>query len=449
MPNLMGKQAVVVGAWIGGLAAARAVADYFERVVVLERDALPEGAVPRAGVPQDKHVHGLLAGGQHALCDLFPGLEHDLAQAGAVPLRIGLDIRLERPGYDPFPQRDLGWQTCAQSRVQLELSVRQRVRASANIVVRQQCRAQELMARADGAAVTGVRCMTPHGQRETLQADLVIDASGRGMLTLGLLKAMDRALPPETTVGIDIAYATAVFAIPPTAPAERKGVRCFPHVPKDPFGAALLPMEEGRWIVTVGGRHGHTPPGDANGFLACLQQLRTPTIYQAVKHARRLGEVARFRFPASEWQHYEELATFPRGLLPLGDALCRFNPAYGQGMSVAAQEALALRHLLATRTRASDPLGGLAPAFFAAASALVESPWEMAVIPDLAHPATRGERPADLEQRLKVGQALNTLAAHDPAVHTLLLEVQHLLKPRGVLQEPGLTQRLREVMAEG
>jgi 2-polyprenyl-6-methoxyphenol hydroxylase-like FAD-dependent oxidoreductase len=183
--------------------------------------------------------------------------------------------------------------------------------------------------------------------------------------------------------------------------------------------------------------------------MACIQQLRTPTIYNAIKHAKRLGAIARFQFPASEYRHYERLATFPRGLLPLGDALCRFNPVYGQGMSVAAQEAQTLHQLLATRADADDPLDGLAPAFFAEASALIEGPWAMSVIPDFVHPATRGERPADLEHRLKVGIALNTLAAHDPAVHKLLAEVGNLLKPPSVLQDPELTQRIRAVMAEG
>jgi 2-polyprenyl-6-methoxyphenol hydroxylase-like FAD-dependent oxidoreductase len=448
MPSLIGKQAVVVGAGIGGLTAARAVADYFERVVVLERDALPERAHPRAGVPQAKHVHALLAGGQRALYDLFPGFEHDLAQTGAVPLRVALDVRMERPGYDPFPQRDLGWDSYAQSRAQLELSVRQRVRTYANIELRPQCRVQEFVARADSAAVTGVRCKQADVKSSTLEADLVLDASGRGTLTLSLLKSIGWALPEETTIGVDLAYATAVFAIPETAPDDWKGVFCFAQVPKSNFGGLLLPMEGERWIVTVGGRHGETPPGDTDGFMACVQRLRTPTIYNAIKHAKRLGEIARFQFPASEYRHYERLEAFPRGLLPLGDALCRFNPVYGQGMSVAAQEAWTLCQLLATRADTGAPLDGLAPSFFAEASALIEGPWAMAAIPDFAHPDTRGERPADFEQSLKVGLALNKLAAHDPAVHKLLAEVQHLLKPRSVLQEPELRQRIQAVMAE-
>jgi 2-polyprenyl-6-methoxyphenol hydroxylase-like FAD-dependent oxidoreductase len=210
-----------------------------------------------------------------------------------------------------------------------------------------------------------------------------------------------------------------------------------------------LPLEGERWIVTVAARHGETAPGDEDGFMAWAQQLRTPTIYKAIQHAKRLGEIVRFQFPASEYRHYERLEAFPRGLLPLGDALCRFNPIYGQGMSVAAQEAWALRQLLAARASARDPLDGLAPSFFAEASAIIEGPWAMAAVPDFAHPDTRGERPPDLEQRLKVGLALNKLAARDPAVHKLLTEVQNLLKPRSVLQEPELTQRLQAVLAEG
>jgi 2-polyprenyl-6-methoxyphenol hydroxylase-like FAD-dependent oxidoreductase len=129
----VGKQAVVVGAGMSGLTTARALADYFEQVVVLERDALPPDTIHRAGTPQSRHVHALLAGGQRALHELFPGFEQDLAHAGAVPLRVALDVRTEMPGYDPFPQRDLGWLVYSMSRPLIELTVRQRVQRYANI----------------------------------------------------------------------------------------------------------------------------------------------------------------------------------------------------------------------------------------------------------------------------------------------------------------------------
>ena len=154
--SLIGKQAVVIGAGMAGLTAAGALADHFDQVLVLERDALPSEPKHRVGTPQARHVHGLLLSGQRALSELFPGFEQDLAHAGALPLRVGFDIRVERPGYDPFPQRDLGWFGYAASRPTIEHVVRQRVENRANIELCQRCRVQEVLGSSNGAAVTGV-----------------------------------------------------------------------------------------------------------------------------------------------------------------------------------------------------------------------------------------------------------------------------------------------------
>ncbi len=439
----------MVGAGMGGLTAAAALADHFEHVIVLERDALPREAAHRAGTPQARHVHALLAGGQHALGQLFPGFEQDLARAGAVPLRVGLDVRVERPGYDPFPQRDLGWLGYSMSRPLIELTVRRRVAQHANVTMHQRCRSQDVVATPDGAAVTAIRCEDVDGRSETLPADLVVDASGRGTLTLAFLESIGRPLPEETAIGVDVGYATAVFAIPDDAPPDWKGVFTFPQAPQSSGGALMLPLEGSRWIVTVAGRHGDKPPGDGDGFLTYARQLRTPTVYNAIKDAKRVGKVARFGFAASVWRHFERLEAFPRGLLPVGDAVCRFNPVYGQGMSVAAQEACLLHRLLGAEAREGEPLEGLAPAFFAEAQALIDGPWAMAAVPDFVHPETRGQRPPDFEITLKFGLALTRLAARDPAVHKLNAEVQHLLKPRSVYRDPELVQRVLAVMAEG
>src|ERR1700737_3898473 len=162
-PTLVGKQAVVVGAGMGGLAAAGALVDHFEQVVVLERDSLPSDAVHRAGTPQSRHIHALLAGGQRALDELFPGFELDLARHGAVPLRVALDVRIEIPGYDPFQKRDLGWPVYSMSRPLIELVARQRVQQHPNITLRQRCRVRDLVASADRSAVIAVRCENADG----------------------------------------------------------------------------------------------------------------------------------------------------------------------------------------------------------------------------------------------------------------------------------------------
>ena len=445
--TMIGKQALVIGAGMAGLTAAGALAHGFDHVVVLERDTLPSEPTHRAGTPQARHVHGLLLSGQRALSELFPGFEQDLARAGAVPLRAGLDIRVERPGYDPFPQRDLGWSGYAASRPAIERTVRRRVEGLANVTLRQRCRVKEILASPDAAMVTGVRYEDDDGASETMAADLVVDASGRGALTLALLQSIGRPLPEETTIGIDLGYATCVFAVPDDAPTDWKGVMTFGEAPHNSRGGLMLPLEGNRWMATIGGRHGDVPSGDAEGFLTYAKALRTPTIYNAISHARRLDGVARYGFPESVRRHFERLDYFPRGLLPIGDAICRFNPVYGQGMSVAAQEACLLRKILERLGAESNPIAGLASTFFTEVQPLIETPWSVATL-DFVFPSTRGQRPADFETTLKFGIALTRLAAEDPAVHKLTAEVQNLLKPRSVYRDPALLQRVFTMMAE-
>jgi 2-polyprenyl-6-methoxyphenol hydroxylase-like FAD-dependent oxidoreductase len=446
--SLIGRQAVVVGAGMAGLPAARALAEHFEHVVVLERDTLPVDASHRSGTPQSPHVHGLLGGGQRALADLFPGIERNLSAAGAVPLRVGLGVRIETAGYDPFPRRDLGWIAYSMSRPLIESIVRGRVERHPNITIRQRCRARLMVPTPDGAGVAAIDFENGDGKSETLPADLVVDASGRGNLTSAFLESVGVRQPEETVIGVDIGYATAVFAIPDDHSADWKGVRTFGMASQRRGGGLMLPLEGDRWMLTLGGRRGGKPPGDWDGFLGYAKQLRTPTVYDAVERAERVGEVARYGFPASVFRHFERLEAFPRGLLPLGDAICRFNPIYGQGMSIAAQEACLLQQLFRKRAETADPLAGLASAFFIGAGAMIDTPWTFAAVADFAFPETEGQRPEDLEDRLAFGKALNQLAAGDPAVHRLTTEVQHLLKPRAVLRDPDLVARVKALAAQ-
>ena len=447
MKTLIGGQAVVVGAGVAGLTAARAVANYFERVIVLERDPLPTDATHRKGTPQSRHLHGLLASGLTALNELFPRFTEELDLAGAVKIRAGLDVRNERPGYDPFPQRDLGWDSRAMSRPLVELLLRKGISQSGNIELRQRCRVESFIAAPGSHAVTGVRFENVGGSEESLAGDLVIDASGRASLTQQLLQSLGLPSAEETIIGTDTTYASVVFAIPEDAPIDWKGVLTFGAPPEDRRGALLLPLEGNRWIVSVGEMHSQSSLTEVSEFLEYVKTLRTPTIYNAIRHAKPLSDVARFGTPESIRRHYERLSTFPRGLLPIGDAICRFNPIYGQGMTVAAQEACLLRNVLTTLAGEHDPLARLAPAFFEGAHALTDTPWAVANM-DFVFPQTRGQRPADLANTFKFGTALNRLAAQDPGIHKLMVEVQMLLKPRSVYRDPELMRRITAVMSE-
>jgi 2-polyprenyl-6-methoxyphenol hydroxylase-like FAD-dependent oxidoreductase len=439
VPDLSRSHAVVIGAGMAGLTAAQAISKHFGKVTIIERDVLPAEAAPRSGTPQAQHAHMLLAGGLKGLQTLFPGFENDLAEAGAVKIRTGKDIRFERPGFDPFPIRDLGIEIFCMSRPLLEAVTRRRVQQTANIDICVRSRVTGLVASRDAMRIEAVRYDSEDGSVVTLEAGLVVEASGRCGLTLKMLEELSLERPEETEIGIDQAYASTIVERP--VDHDWLGNIVLPSAPASSRGAFLFPIEKQRWLLSVGANHGDSPPGDRAGFMDFVRSLRTPTIYDAVRDARPLTDIVRYQLPCSTRRHFERLEAFPAGLLAIGDALCRFNPVFGQGMSVAAQEAVILDRLLAEGV----PMERLARDFFAAIQDTIATPWGVAVS-DFVYPATRGVRPADLAQRLQYGVALTRLAAADPEVHRLTAEVSQLLKPQAALREPALVARVMSLM---
>jgi 2-polyprenyl-6-methoxyphenol hydroxylase-like FAD-dependent oxidoreductase len=441
MVGSLGNHAVVLGAGMAGLATARVLSKHFKKVTVLERDRLPAEPAPRSGTPQAPHAHALLAGGLEALQSLFPNFEQDLEKAGAVRLRAGTGIRQERPGFDPFPSRDLGFDNFFMSRALLESITRRRVLENPNIEIRTRCRATEIAASADTRRVQAVRYDRDDGSADTIDADFVVEATGRGALTLQLLERLGIEKPEETEIRIDQAYSTIIVERPQDLETSWHGVMVLPSAPASSRGGFVFPIEKQQWILSIGGNHGDIPPGDKDGFLDFVKSLRTSTIYDAVKDARPTADIIRFRLPASSRRHFERLESFPAGLLTIGDAVCRFNPVFGQGMSVAAQEAVILDGLL----QKDVPADRLAKEFFTAIQPTIQTPWGVAES-DFVYPATRGNRPADFGQRIQYSIALTKLGAQDPEVHKLMAQVSQLLKPHSALREPALAARVTALM---
>jgi 2-polyprenyl-6-methoxyphenol hydroxylase-like FAD-dependent oxidoreductase len=441
MPSSLRNHAIVLGAGMAGLATAQVLSSHFGRVTVLERDLLPGEPAPRSGTPQAPHAHALLAGGQQALQSLFPNFEDDLVSAGAVRARTGKDIRQERPGFDPFPNRDLGFDTFFMSRPLLEAVVRRRVQETPNIEIRTRHRATEIVASQDTLRVEAVRCDNEDGSAMTIDADFVVEATGRGGLTLQLLDRLGLEKPEEAEIGIDQAYSTIIVERPEDRSRSWAGAMMLSSAPASSRGGLVFPIEKQQWILSIGGKHGDAPPGDREGLLDFVKSFRTSTIYDAVKDARPTADVVRFRLPASTRRHFERLESFPVGLLTIGDAVCRFNPIFGQGMSVAAQEAVILDRLL----QEDGLTNHLAKEFFGAIQPTIETPWGVAQA-DFVYPATRGVRPKDFEQRIQYNMALTKLAAQDADVHKLMAEVSHLLKPQSALREPSLATRVMSLM---
>jgi 2-polyprenyl-6-methoxyphenol hydroxylase-like FAD-dependent oxidoreductase len=445
MPSPIGEQAVVIGAGMGGLAAAKAVAPHFERVTVLDRDALPEEAVPRPGTPQARHAHALLASGERALEELFPGIGDDFVRAGAVIVRVGRDVVWERPGFDPFPRRDLGFDATCLSRATIERVCRCRLQQDAKVAIRSRARVVELTPSADRLTIAGVRYEAAEGRAKQLAADLVIDASGRAIPTLSLLERIGAPKPETTEIGIDVGYASAIFE-PSTEARNWLGFVHLGSPPDDGRGAIILPIENGRWLVSLWQRPSRETPADIESVIAFTRTFRTETVYSALREAKPVTEVVRYRLPASVRRHFDKLEDWPRGLVPIGDSICRFNPLFGQGMSVAAMEALALGKLLAARARSSDPLAGLGGDFLGQIQETLEAPWGVA-ISDFAYPQTTGDRPPDLAQRLAYSQSVLRLAAEDAEVHKLMVEVANLLKPPSALRVTAIRERVMALMA--
>lgn len=446
MTNLLGQHAIVVGAGIGGLTAAKALSSFFGSVTVLERDALPAAPIIRTGTPQARQIHVLLRGGLNALIEFFPELETDLERSGAVRVRVGSQSLLELPGFDPFPQRDLGFDYLCMTRPLVEFIVRRFVEQVDNIALMSRCRVTQFLESPDGADVSGVRYDDASGQSKELTADFIVDASSRGSLTLELLDTIGLPRPQETEIGIDLRYATVMFEIPPSAPSDWRAVLHRPTA-QSGRGGLLVPIENNCWQVNLTSMHGEQLPETVGDFIAFAKTLRTQTIHDAIDGAIPVGSIHRFAFPCSIRRHFETLEGFPHRLLPLGDAICRFNPAFGQGMSVVAQEVVALKRLLEARTPAADPLKDLGQSFFSEVQDLLAAPWATAEN-DFIYGKTRGQRPNDLQQRLKFGSALQRVAAKDAAVHQIMSEVTHLLRPPTALRDQQIVSRVRTLMAE-
>jgi len=447
MVHRLGQQAVVIGGSLAGLMTARVLADHFDAVTVLERDYIDARPEIHKSIPQGNHVHGLLLGGQQAMASLYPGFHQKLHALGATRCRVGTELVFYPPSggkafsatgtvREPY---DLGFDVTCHSRGLLEYCVRQCTMEHTNITFASESTVQGLVY-ADGR-VCGVRYQQS-GEARSLAADFVVDAGGRGSHAPRWLTELGFQAPAETTIGVDIAYASAKFRVPETYDEPERLLICLGLAPDFPDGAIMEIIEDNLWHVTLAGRFGNYPPRDVEGFFAFAKSLYTSKVYDLIKDAERVTDITSYRTPTSVLRHYERLTTFPEGFMVLGDAISSFNPIYGQGMSSAALQVEALQQLLREYAITSQGLEGLAQTFLPKAAEIVLTPWTLAANQDLAYPRTQGERPADLEEGAQYFEALDALTAEDVEVYRLLIEVFHLVKPLAAIHEEPLRSRV-------
>ena len=418
------SRVVVLGASLAGLFAAAAAAERADPVLVVERDRFPTTPTPRGGVPQGSHQHVLLHRGLIAAEQLLPGLREDLVRAGAVPIDTGDLLWLGPSGWSVPGGRE--FEILAATRPLLEHVVRSRVAALPHVELRDDTEVRGLCV--DAGRVTGVE-IRDSGREH---ANLVVDAGGRNSHLPAWLRAAGLPRPDEQVVDARIGYASRLYR------ADRSwfaGTGLFiMATPHTPTGASVLPVEDGRWLVTAVGIGEHRPPRDEPGFHTFLTGLRDPAVADFVTRATPAGPISWHRRTANHRRHYERTRPWPGGLTVVGDALCAFNPIYGHGITVAALQALELRAEL-TSTAPAD-VGRRLLQRIARRAAL---PWSIATSEDLRYPTSDG-RPGLVQAQLgRYTRALDNLAAHgNTRARRSTAAVYHLMAPPTRLLHPGL-----------
>ncbi len=430
------SSAIVLGASLSGLLAVRALSGHFERITVVERDLLPEGEELRKGVPQSAHAHGLLASGYRVMDEYFPGMMDELENLGAPRGDVTGDFLWFQYGRWKL-RHDSGLRGITVSRPCLEAATRRLVRALRNVTFRDGVDALRPTFDATTDRVTGV-VVRPRGHNveETLDADLVVDASGRGSQSPKWLEAMGFGRPQESLVKVNVGYATRMFERRPGEFFNSNGGIIAGTPPGSARLGAALAAERNRWVVTLMGTVGDYPPTNEAGWVAFAASLPVPALHELVTSARPLTDIVGYRFPANHRWLYERMRRFPAGYLVTGDAVCSFNPIYGQGMSVAATEAKALDNSLAMG------LDGLSRRFYARARRIVDIPWAIATGEDLCYPQVEGRRPPGFRMLSRYLRRVHALASKDPAVCRKFFDVLNLLAPPASLMAPRVAWRV-------
>ncbi|MDH6127428.1 FAD-dependent monooxygenase [Kitasatospora sp. GP82] len=431
------QRAVVIGGGICGLVAARVLADHFEEVVLVERDALPDGAGPRKGVPQARHVHGLLARGGGHLEELFPGLRDELLAAGA-PLFDHGEMASTTVWAGRVPRVKVGVLAHAFSRDLLESSLRRRVAALPQVVIRDATPVEGLHWNAAATRVEGVVVhseTTGAEATEVLPADLVIDASGRFSPLPDWLEEAGYPRPRTTVVDAGLAYSTQVLEAPPQS---YLGLQQMNSAPDNPRGTFVARVEGERWVVTLFGAGGDHPPKDADGWREFAGSLGNSDLDALLSSATSASGVHHFNRTENRRIEYARMSRWPDRLIALGDSACAFNPVFGQGMTVAVLEAAALGRVL---TKHHGELAGVARLFQRRVAGIVRLPWLMSTSEDLVwHHYRQGRTRLPLPLRMSnwYKQRLVSLVVHDPHVFRTFLRVYHMLTPPTAMAAPRI-----------
>lgn len=426
--NAAQRHAVVLGGGFAGLLSARVLADHFERVTLVEKDALANGLAPRKTAPQGAHVHGLLTRGRDIFEALFPGITNELVQGGASHVGIK-DVRIYVFGWRKLYDADE--RILSMTRPFLETSLSRRVRGLNKVSVLEGTEAIALLG--DARRVSGVRVRDASEERE-LAADLVVDARGRISNLPDWMKQIGAEGPAYETSPLSSVYCSCLLE--PKPGAQRPLLHQVVEF-EDKIGVLLFPVEQNRVLLSIGANASVAMPKTYDEVLAFLQRLPVPDAYDAVKPLTPVTPLAYSRFTASVRRQYDRLSNPPEGIVALGDAVASFNPIFGQGMTVAAIEA----EWLSTCLQKGDPAEqGFAKSYYAGLKPIVDIAWNAPALEAMRNnPVGLGVGTRFLLWYTERVQRAATRSAH---VSRAMMQVQNMLAPPTKLFSPSVFWRV-------
>ena len=431
------KRAIVIGGSIAGLLSAKVLSDFFDEVTIIERDNIErddiEGrSAARQGVPQSPQPHILLTRGYRILADLFPGLADDLTAAGAVPIDWGTDFHyFAFGGWNARQTTSTELKSFSCTRPLLEGIIRQHVERLRNVKRLSPYRVEALTG--SQTSITGVECRhkKDNSNVQLIQADWVIDASGRSTNAAKWLADLNIQTPALETVDAQLGYATQRYRIPDGWSAPWK-VLLVSHQPPDSTQLGYLAQVEGNeFIATLGGYSQQYPPLKHEDFLQAAKQLPTAEFYEAIAQSVPTSDIKAYRATANKLHHYETLPHMPTGFIAIGDSVCALCPAYGQGLSTSAMSAITLRNWL---TEEHKPLD--ARSFQKQLAKRIQPSWNIAAKSDSGFNEAKGRlKTAPLDRVLsKYMQRMMRKSQGDRELALKLAKVSHMIdSPVGLL----------------
>ena len=420
----MFNKAIVIGGSMAGKFAAKALSTSFKEVIIIEAGERWDGKSSRKRVPQSNHPHVLLKGGENAIEELFPNITNELIEAGSIVNNFTRDLKWHQFGL--WKQPFIGEvHMIQQSRPLLEWHIQKRIHQISNITIKYETLVKGLLVDAKLNKVCGVKVKyLETNTQEEVHADLVVDASGFGSKSIEWIREYEIEVQEEK-VRIDLFYATKMFQLKENEELDCCNMLMSPSFPENPYGVLIQTIEDNRYFVTFSGYANEKAPQTDDEFYDFAENLSISNVTDFLNKAEGITDIKTYQIPYQVRRRFDLVNNVPEGLLVVGDAQCRFDPVFGQGVSVAAMEAHQLQLLLQSRKQLDKTF---TQQFYKKTADIIEIPWDMTTTEISRHPQLKRELTTKQKFQLWYTKQIYRLSASDSDVYIRLVRVMNLIR---------------------